>query len=234
MSTPNTKAVVSAFCLSLLASGAFAQGQMTNAPARGADQATQSAANPAAQPVQGGATGMARNPDTTSPATRDPMLSGGQTTDGRSPGTTSGTERASRPESSASTTAAGAGSVGAPHASGTRNDTTGGTTITNAPVGAAMDGSAGGQAAARNDSDRGALTGDGRTNIAPAGTGTAGQRPGANSFTEGQARSRMQDAGFAQVEGLRLDGNGVWRGNAMREGRQVEVSMDFQGTVTHR
>ena len=121
--------------------------------ARGADQATQSAANPAAQPVQGGATGMARNPDTTSPATRDPMLSGGQTTDGRSPGTTSGTESASRPESSASTTAAGAGSVGAPHASGTRNDTTGGTTITNAPVGAAMDGSAGGQAAGFKNDD---------------------------------------------------------------------------------
>lgn len=105
-----------------------------------------------------------------------------------------------------------------------------GTNITNAPVGASMDASPGGRAAAANDADRR----DGTANVAPTAGQGAGRVPGANSFTEGQARSRMESAGYSQVNELRQDGNGVWRGTAMREGRQVQVSMDYQGTVTHR
>ncbi|MCW8085810.1 hypothetical protein [Sabulicella glaciei] len=105
-----------------------------------------------------------------------------------------------------------------------------GTSITNAPVGANMDTSQGGRAAAANDSDRR----DGTANVAPAAGTSATQVPGANSFTEGQTRSRMEGAGFSQVRELRRDDNGVWRGTAMREGRQVQVSMDYQGNVTHR
>ena len=55
--------------------------------------------------------------------------------------------------------------------------------------------------------------------------------PGANSFTEGQARSRIQDHGFSQVTDLKLDNQGVWRGKAMREGKSVDVAMDYQGNV---
>jgi hypothetical protein len=55
--------------------------------------------------------------------------------------------------------------------------------------------------------------------------------PGANSFTEGQARSRIGDAGFTDVQGLRLDDQGVWRGRAMRGGQQTGVALDFQGNV---
>ncbi|MBU8545200.1 MULTISPECIES: hypothetical protein [Roseomonadaceae] len=54
---------------------------------------------------------------------------------------------------------------------------------------------------------------------------------GANSFTEGQARSRMGDAGFADVQGLTLDDRGIWRGRAMRNGQQTGVGMDFQGNI---
>jgi hypothetical protein len=54
---------------------------------------------------------------------------------------------------------------------------------------------------------------------------------GANSFTEGQARSRIGDAGFSDVQGLRLDDQGVWRGRAMRAGQQTGVALDFQGNV---
>jgi hypothetical protein len=54
---------------------------------------------------------------------------------------------------------------------------------------------------------------------------------GANSFTEGQARSRITDAGFADVQELRLDERGVWRGRGMRNGQQVGVSMDYQGNI---
>lgn len=59
----------------------------------------------------------------------------------------------------------------------------------------------------------------------------AGPRAGANSFTEGQARSRMESAGYTNVTGLNLDSNGVWRGQAMRNGRQVQVTLDYQGNV---
>ncbi len=55
--------------------------------------------------------------------------------------------------------------------------------------------------------------------------------PGANSFTEGQARARMSDAGFNDVQELRLDDQGIWRGRAMRGGQQTGVALDFQGNV---
>lgn len=54
---------------------------------------------------------------------------------------------------------------------------------------------------------------------------------GANSFTEGQARSRISDAGFGDVQGLRLDEQGIWRGRAMRNGQATGVALDYQGNV---
>ena len=54
---------------------------------------------------------------------------------------------------------------------------------------------------------------------------------GANSFTEGQAKSRIESHGFTNVAGLRKDGDGVWRGTATQGGKSVKVSVDFQGNV---
>jgi hypothetical protein len=54
---------------------------------------------------------------------------------------------------------------------------------------------------------------------------------GANSFTEGQAKSRIESTGYTNVSGLRKDDQGVWRGMAMKDGRSVNVSLDFQGNV---
>lgn len=54
---------------------------------------------------------------------------------------------------------------------------------------------------------------------------------GANSFTEGQARSRIESQGFTEVTELRKDDSGVWRGKAKRGGQVVSVSLDFQGNV---
>ncbi len=61
-----------------------------------------------------------------------------------------------------------------------------------------------------------------------------GQPPvaGANSFTEGQARSRIEGAGYSDITGLTKDDQGVWRGRAMRQGRQVSVALDYQGNIT--
>ena len=54
---------------------------------------------------------------------------------------------------------------------------------------------------------------------------------GANSFTEGQARGRIEDAGFSDVSELRKDDNGIWRGKAVRNGSPTEVGLDFKGNV---
>lgn len=55
---------------------------------------------------------------------------------------------------------------------------------------------------------------------------------GANSFTQGQAKSRIEANGYANVRDLRKDKQGVWRGKAMKDGKSVSVSLDFQGNVT--
>jgi hypothetical protein len=54
---------------------------------------------------------------------------------------------------------------------------------------------------------------------------------GANSFTEGQAKTRIQEKGFKDVSGLKKDDAGVWRGKANQNGKAVNVSVDFQGNV---
>jgi hypothetical protein len=54
---------------------------------------------------------------------------------------------------------------------------------------------------------------------------------GANSFTEGQAKSRIEAHGFTNVGGLKKDSDGVWRGTATQAGKSVRVSVDFQGNV---
>jgi protein-disulfide isomerase len=55
---------------------------------------------------------------------------------------------------------------------------------------------------------------------------------GANSFTEGQARARIEKEGFTNVTDLTKDAKGVWRGTATKGGKKAKVSVDFQGNVT--
>jgi hypothetical protein len=54
---------------------------------------------------------------------------------------------------------------------------------------------------------------------------------GANSFTEGQARSRIEAKGFGNVSGLQKDSKGIWRATAMKDGKSQTVSLDYQGNV---
>ena len=54
---------------------------------------------------------------------------------------------------------------------------------------------------------------------------------GANSFTEGQAKSRIEEKGFKNVHDLKKDDAGVWRGKADQSGKAVNVSLDYQGNV---
>ena len=57
---------------------------------------------------------------------------------------------------------------------------------------------------------------------------------GANSFTEGQAKSRIESNGYSNVTALQKDDAGVWRGKAEKDGKHVDVSLDFQGNVVGR
>ena len=56
--------------------------------------------------------------------------------------------------------------------------------------------------------------------------------PGANSFTEGQAKSRLEANGYSNVGALKKDDNGVWKGTASHSGAQVNVSVDYRGNIT--
>ena len=45
------------------------------------------------------------------------------------------------------------------------------------------------------------------------------------------AKAAIEARGYTQVAGLVKDAQGIWRGKAMRDGREVAVSLDYQGNV---
>jgi hypothetical protein len=54
---------------------------------------------------------------------------------------------------------------------------------------------------------------------------------GANSFTEGQAKDRALSRGMTSVADLKKDGDGIWRGSAMQDGKTVQIAVDYKGNV---
>jgi hypothetical protein len=69
----------------------------------------------------------------------------------------------------------------------------------------------------------------------PGSADTVGENavlPGANSFTESQARSRLERNGFSQVSRLTKDGDGIWRGSASKNGAEAHVAVDFKGNIS--
>jgi hypothetical protein len=56
--------------------------------------------------------------------------------------------------------------------------------------------------------------------------------PGANSFSEGQARKLLESQGYADVSLLVNDSQGIWRGTAMSGSKKVHVSVDYKGNVS--
>ncbi|MBP1862112.1 PepSY domain-containing protein [Rhizobium herbae] len=57
---------------------------------------------------------------------------------------------------------------------------------------------------------------------------------GANSFTEEQAKERMEAAGYSTVSDLKLDDKGVWQAMGTKDGKSVAVSMDYQGNIVSK
>ena len=60
---------------------------------------------------------------------------------------------------------------------------------------------------------------------------TDAPKSGANSFTEEQARTRIEGTGVTGVSGLMKDTNGVWMGTGMQGGKSVKVELDYKGNV---
>jgi len=83
------------------------------------------------------------------------------------------------------------------------------------------------------DRNTGAAAASGDRNQAVATTGANAAEParGANSFTEGEARGRLERSGFQGVSGLTKDDGGVWRGTATKDGQTVQVWLDYKGNA---
>jgi len=81
-----------------------------------------------------------------------------------------------------------------------------------------------------------AATNNGNAKTSTSSNGTTASNevppfPGANSFTESQARSRIEEHGVTAVTGLKKDDQGIWRGTGMKNGKSVSVALDYKGNV---
>lgn len=56
--------------------------------------------------------------------------------------------------------------------------------------------------------------------------------PGANSFTEAQAREAIEKQGYTDIGPLTQNADGIWSAPAKREATQTTVSVDYKGVVT--
>lgn len=68
--------------------------------------------------------------------------------------------------------------------------------------------------------------------MSPSAPSAAAPMKGANSFTEAQAKERIEKAGFTSVSGLTKDADGVWRGKASKGDAMVEVALDYKGNAS--
>lgn len=55
---------------------------------------------------------------------------------------------------------------------------------------------------------------------------------GENSFTEDQAKERIEAKGYAAVTGLTKGEDGIWSASATKDGKPTTVKLDFQGNIT--
>lgn len=55
---------------------------------------------------------------------------------------------------------------------------------------------------------------------------------GKNSFTEVQARKRLEDNGYTDIGDLVLGDDGIWRASAQKNSIPASVMLDYQGNIT--
>ncbi len=57
---------------------------------------------------------------------------------------------------------------------------------------------------------------------------------GKNSFTMKETRDRLRKHGYSQIKGLSLSADGIWQGTAMKDGKTVNVAVDYQGNIVEQ
>ena len=92
-------------------------------------------------------------------------------------------------------------------------------------------GTVGSKGTTRQDSNAAAASGNSNQAVATTGANAPMPAKGANSFTMGEAKSRIEKSGFSNVSDLTKDDNGVWRGQAQRSGSATMVWLDYKGNV---
>lgn len=55
---------------------------------------------------------------------------------------------------------------------------------------------------------------------------------GKNSFTEEQAKKRFEEKGYGNITALKIDEQGVWRAEGVKDGSPVMLTLDYQGNIT--
>jgi putative membrane protein len=60
----------------------------------------------------------------------------------------------------------------------------------------------------------------------------ASQSAASNSFTQSQAKGHIEKAGYTDVSALTKTPDGRWTGTAKKDGKPVNVSVDFKGAVS--
>jgi hypothetical protein len=93
------------------------------------------------------------------------------------------------------------------------------------PAAAATDGTA------TRDNNAAAASGNSNQAVATTAANAPAPAKGANSFTMGEAKSRLEKNGFSNVSGLTKDDNGVWRGSAQKGGSATTVWLDYKGNT---
>jgi hypothetical protein len=72
---------------------------------------------------------------------------------------------------------------------------------------------------------------DTRSIVSQPGRTDQGLLPGANSFTQAEARQRIEKNGYADVTDLAKDSQGIWHGVALKDGHRIGVALDYKGNV---
>ena len=83
------------------------------------------------------------------------------------------------------------------------------------------------------DRNTGPAAASGNRNQTVATTNANAPQPakGANSFTDGEARRRIESNGYTEVSGLQKDADGIWHATAKKDGNSVKVWLDYKGNI---
>ena len=54
---------------------------------------------------------------------------------------------------------------------------------------------------------------------------------GTNGLSEGEAKDRALAAGYSAISSMVKDGDGIWRGSAMKDGKSTKIAIDYKGNV---